>query len=202
MSDAWFTERCVRNEALVSSGELRLEIAKAISRTVDGDEEVMVRESSWRMNSDFLVSRNERERTVQGKFERKCEHTDLTMIQGGDVREVVTGGVHQHASVEGESIVGGAYNANYVGSFMRITAFCDFLAWGLWTELDATRVEASMVALRVYMGYMHNVGVKMQMAGHIFDDWVQRTENFGILVDNQLAAQRLGGVGSGVEAHM
>lgn len=201
-SDDWLRERLVRNEALVSNGELRLEVAKAIERTVMGSETIMVREYATHIGGDWLEVRAESDRSVGGSLERKCDHSDLIMIKGGDIREVVNGGVHQHATVDGEAIVGGGYNGNQVGPFLRLTAFCDFLSWGMWLEADASRVEMAMLGLRAYMAYVHQVGLKSQLAAHFFDDWLQRTENIGVLVDNQGAATRMGGVGSGTETHV
>lgn len=188
-----------RSEALVSDGELRLEVAKAVVRNVGGNEQVLLR-GGMRSHffKDLLVSRGQnRTRVVHGDYHRESGKSDITMLdKGGDYSEVVAGGVHQHSTVEGESIVGGAYNANQVGPFLRLTAFCDFLAWGGWAEGDVVRVELCVLALRVYMGYAHATGQRTYMAGHLFDDWVNRVENFATFVDQQGQSTMLGGVGA------
>ena len=186
-------------EALVSDGELRIEVAMAVVRSVGGDETVLLKgDRNSHFWQDVQMIRGRRTRTVRGDYHRRSVRSDLTMLDGkpGDYFEVVANGADQHATVEAESIVGGAYNANYVGPFMRMTAFSDFMVWGGWAEADVTRVEVCVMAIRAYMGYAHAAGVRVQMAGQLFDDWVKRTETFGSLVDQQGDAIVLGGPGA------
>ena len=190
-----------RSEAMVSDGDLRLEVAKAVVRNVGGDEKVLLRgDRKSHFFKDLQVVRDSRQHTIHGDYERKSDQSELTMLQNnGDYFEVVAGGVHQHATLEAESIVGGAYNMNQVGIYLRMTAFCDFLAWGVWGEADVLRVEMSMYAIRAYMGYAHAVGHRLYMAGTLFDDWINRIENYGTFVDQQGDSTVLGGVGAIVQ---
>lgn len=166
---------------LISDGDIKIEVAKAVQRHVEGDLHVdLSGNSESRFCGDLQQVRRWRKRVVHGSYNRYSDDSDMTMVTRS-YKEVVVGGVHQHASVEGESIIGGAYVANHIGLFMRITAFADFMAWGGWVEADAMRVELSMIGIRSYMGYAHAAVGKQILAGNLFDDWVNRTETFGSL---------------------
>lgn len=190
-----------RSEALVSDGDLRLEVAKAVVHQVGRNEQVLLRNDKRSVFLDsLLISRGSSTHTVHGDYRRISEESDIIMLdKGGSYSEVVAGGVDQHASVEGESMIGGVYTYSQVGPFTRMAAFCDFLAWGGWAEVDATRVELAVTAIRSYMGYVHGVGMRNLACGMLFDDWINRTENFGTFVDNQAEATILGGVGAVVQ---
>ena len=166
---------------LISDGDVKIEVAKAVQRHVDGDLHIDLKGSSESLFcGDLQTVRKWRKRVVHGSYKRHSGKSDMIMVTR-KYKEVVVGGVHQHASVEGESIIGGAYVANHIGLFMRITAFADFMAWGGWAEVDAMRVELCMVGIRSYMGYAHAAIGKQILAGNLFDDWMNRTENFGSL---------------------
>ncbi|MCY4305512.1 MAG: hypothetical protein OXC62_12180 [Aestuariivita sp.] len=185
-----------RREALVSDGELRLEVAKAVVRTVRGDESVLLRGSRRATFYESLqMSSGNRHHVVHGHYTRSSSESDIIMLKGGNYTEIVAGGANQNASVEGEVIAGGAYSANYVGPFFRMAAFCDFLAWGGWGEADATRVELSVMAIRAYMGYAHVTGTKTLMSMMMYDDFVCRQETYGTFVDQTVDSTALGGPG-------
>jgi len=190
-----------REEALVSEGDIRIEVAKAVLTSIGGDAGVELEGDSdsyfW---YDLQVVRKLRSRIVHGNYDRHVGKAETALFKE-TYTERVNGGVFQHASVEAESIVGGAYSANYVGPFLRLTAFSDFMAWGGWAEADATRVELSSLAIRSYMGYTHAAGARVMMAYHLFDDWIQRTENFGSLTENHVEVTTTGGPDAVVENH-
>ncbi len=170
-----------QDSVLISDGDVKIEVAKAIQRHVGGDLHIDLKGSSESLFCrDLQQVRKWRRRIVNGSYTRNSGKTDMTLCNH-TYKEVVVGGVQQHATVEGESIIGGAYIANHIGLFMRITAFADFMAWGGWAEVDAIRVELCLVGIRSYMGYAHAAVGKQILAGNLFDDWVNRTENFGSL---------------------
>lgn len=167
------------SDKLVSSGDIKVEVGKAVQRRINGDLNIDLEGSSHSLYfHDLQEVRSWRDRVVHGSYDRISGHSEMMLVKKS-YKEVVVGGVTQHASVEGESIIGGAYNANHIGLFLRMTAFADFMAWGGWAEADAVRVEMCMLGIRSYMGYAHKTMVKQVVAINLFDDWVNRIEKFG-----------------------
>ena len=169
------------SEVLVSDGDIKVEVGKAVQRRIYGDLHIKLQgDSKSLFFYDLQQVRSMRYRVVHGNYDRRAVRSDMMLIKR-KYKEVVVGGVHQHATVEGESIIGGTYTANHIGLFLRMTAFADSMVWGVWGEADAVRVEMCVFAIRSYMGYAHAAGAKMVVALNLFDDWVARTENFGTL---------------------
>ena len=169
------------SDVLISDGDIKVEVAKAVQRRVHGDHYIKLNgDSTSFFFYDLQKVRDWRYRVVHGDYKRISVKSDMLLVKR-KYKEVVVGGVQQHASVEGESIIGGTYTCNQIGLFLRMTAFADFMAWGIWAEVDAVRVEMCMVGIRSYMGYAHAAIVKQVVALHLFDDWVARTEHYGTL---------------------
>lgn len=191
-----------RSEALVSDGELLVEVTKAVVHSVGQNETVRLHgDKRSHFLNNLQVSRNSRTQVVHGNYTRESWKSDITKLLGS-YSEMVKGGVHQHASVEGESIVAGAYTYNQVGPCLRMIAFCDFMSWGVWGEVDVSRVELCQVAIRAYMGYGHVLSFRALMAHNLFDDWINRIENFGTFVDQQSSTVVLGGPGAVTHSEM
>lgn len=187
-------------QVMITDGDIKVAVAKAVARHVDGDADIALEESHSTFWRDVQMVRAGRTRTVHGHYHRHAGKAEMFLVQkGGEYVERVAGGVYQHAQVEAESIVGGAYSANFVGGYMRIAAFADFMAWGGWAEADAVRMELSSVAIRSYMGYAHAVGARYVFAIHLIDDWIQRNEAFATLVDSYSEAITTGGPGAYTE---
>ena len=188
--------RILREEALVTDGELRVEVARVLQRSVTGDEDVKLYEKKISTRGAWSMTRASRSQTVEADYRQRTARTEILMFDGS-YTETVEGGVYQNASVEAEHIVGGAYTGNWFGPILRTVAFCDFLAWGGWADADATRIEIAGLSIRAYMGYAHAAALRVIKAGALIDDWQARTETFGTFVDNQTDAILLGGGPSG-----
>lgn len=204
----WMIESGQYNEeVLITDGPLRTEVAKAFVSFIGGDSIIDLEEDSSQTYAHNLqILRSSRDRTVHGDYHRHAgpdsfmitagEYSGASLVSGagkGSYHEVVGGGVHQHALVEAESIVGGSYSGNFVGPFLRLTAFADFMSWGGWVEVDAARVDTAHMSIRAYMGYGHIAQSRAMYAHHIFDHWKTRVEQMGSLTDNHSQAVVTGG---------
>lgn len=192
------TERILRENALITDGELRIEVARVLERSVSGDETVLLRSRTARFHGGLQIARQSRATEVHGDY---IEHTGSSNIiaMGDSMSETVNGGIFQQASVEAEHIMGGAYTGTWLGPILRTVAWSDYLAWGGWADTDATRVEMAGLAIRSYMGYAHTANTRVIKATSLIDDWILRTETFGTFIDNQLDAVVLGGPGGAKE---
>ncbi len=198
-SGAAAVKRRFRAEALVSDGDLRIEAAKQVVRSVVGDEEVLLRERSLHARGDFSYLRGSRTVEVFGDYERHTEDGELYPISGAPIRETVRGGVEVTAGLETEAIMGGGYVGTMVGPFLRMAAWVDFLCWGGWGEVDLARVEIAGVMIRAMTVYNHACGARILLAAGLVDDFGVRNEAFGVFTDNQAAVIHAGGPGAGVE---
>lgn len=185
-----------RKEGLVCDVDLRIDVAKNMSRTIFGDEEVHLDQRELRSRGDYVLQRKSRQRRVSGRYERTVSQTE-TVLAGSSVTERVDGGVKLLATVESEATIGGAYVNTIAGVSVRVCAWTDFLAWGGWLEADLVRVEIAAASIRAHMIYAHAAAVRVTVAKKLVDDWVLRTETFGTLVDNTSMKMQLGGPGSG-----
>ncbi len=192
--------RILREEALVTSGELRIEVARIMQRSIIGDEDVLLHDEYARYRCPYQMTRKRRETVVNGSYHRHSSKTDMFRLTGS-LTETVKGNIMQTAQMEAEHIVGGVYAGTWIGPFVRMVAYSDFLAWGGWMSVDASRVELIGLAIRSYMGVVQNMGMRIVKATTLIDDWQLRTENYGTFVDNQVDSIMLGGPGAGTQLH-
>ena len=185
-----------RNEALISRADLRVDVAKDVSQLIEDDENIRLTSHDMHIRGNYVMKREGRDRQVTGNYERHVEESETFMIEEA-VTEVVNGGVNLQATMESESIVGGAYLNTIAGAYLRIAAWSDFLVWGGWLEADVARIEIAGLAIRSYMYYTHAAGVRVSAVGRLVDDFVMRSENFGILSDSGSQTVHLGSPGSG-----
>lgn len=188
-----------RNEVLVSEGDLRLESAREVVRSVAGDEEVLLQEKSLHARGDFSYVRGSRSVEVFGDYNRDTHEAELYPLTLASVRETVRGNVEYTAELEGESIMGGAYSGMVLGPYLRMAAWADFMAWGGWIEVDISRVEIAGVMIRAMALYNHAVGIRIVNTTNLVDDWQVRNETFSTLVDRMTSVTHVGGPGAGTE---
>ena len=176
MSSQTLTEdevrRIFRDEAIVAEADLRVDVARAISRLVVRDQETTVDEKKLRARGNLQTSRGSRDRVVLGNYERKVGGDEIVK-PGAVVEEYVNGGADLKAQVESESIVGGVYVNTIAGVYLRMAAWVDYLVWGGWGEADVSRVEIAGLMIRSYMAYAHATGIRgdrLQPAGGRFHD--------------------------------
>ena len=192
--------RILREEAIVTDGDLRLEVAKVFERAVTGDDEVLLGKRYSYFRGPLHIKRKNRTMQVHGSYHQDTGRAEVFSFKD-TLKETVEGGVFQQASVEAEHIIGGTYTGMWLGPMVRIAAWADYLAWGGWADTDASRIEIVALSIRAYMGYAHLAAMRVIKATMFVDDWQMRTENFGTFIDNQLDAVKLGGPGSGMENH-
>ena len=190
-------ERLHHADGLVSNAALRVDVAATLSRLVGGDESVAVKSQSVHARGDCEFARGRRSRRVDGTYERSVDKADLYRIESV-IEERVDGAVDVHTKVESEIILGGAYINTIAGTYLRVTAWTDFLAWGGWVEADLARVEIAGLMIRSHMTYGHVAGARIVCASSIVDDFTTRTESFGVLNDNALTRLDLGSPGGGI----
>ena len=185
-----------RSEALVSDVDLRVDVAEKYSRYVAGNEDSSLEVSVQGTKGNRTVLRGSRDRTV-GEYEHVTDGEEIHNI-ADSVVETVHGGVRLEAAVSAESIVGGAYVNTIAGPYLRLAAWVDFLVWGGWAEADVIRAELSYMMIRSHVGYAHAAGVRVTMASRLVDDFVNRTENFGIMSQSGNTYQDVGMPGGGI----
>ena len=188
-------KRILREEAMVTDGELRLEVAHTFERSVYGDEDVLLNSSFFKSRSSYQITRDSRTTTVNSSYERETDKADMFRLKGS-LTEVVHGAIMHKAELEAEHIVGMVYSGTWAGPYMRIAAYTDFLSWGGWADVDVTRIQIAGLAITAYMGYAQVIGLRLINNTSLIDDWQLRTENYGIFIDNQSEAVLLGGPGS------
>ena len=131
----------------------------------------------------------------------RIEEAYTNMI-GAAVDEHVQGGVDYRMQRDHDIIMGGAYVNTIAGPFVRLCAFADFLCWGGWLELDVLRLEIAGIMIHAYMFYAHATGARITAACSMVDDFMIRTETFGVFLDGQSTAIHLGGPGASMEMAM
>ncbi len=186
-----------RREGLVSDLDLRVDVAKDLSRTITGDEDIHLNRRELRSRGDYSLQRRSRLRRVKGRYERSVTHSENIMALAS-INERVDGGVGMLASMESEAIIGGAYVNTIAGVSLKVCAWSDFMAWGGWLEADLVRVEIAAASIRAHMVYAHAALARVTLARKLVDDWVLRTESFACLVDNTAMRMQLSSPGSGV----
>lgn len=188
-----------RRESLISTVDLRVDVADRYSRLVAGDENIELDVDELVADAPVSVSRGARSRRV-GKYRRRTGHEEIVMI-GKRYDETVHGGVHQRAKLAAENIVGGAYANTIAGPYLRLAGWADYLVWGGWAEADVVRAELSLLMLRSHFAYAHAIGARSTMASRLIDDFQVRTENFGTLSESGLSYSDAGSPGGGITNH-
>ena len=189
--------RIFRDEAIVAEADLRVDVARAISRLVIRDDETTLDEKTLRTRGNFQVARGGRDRVVVGNYDRHVGGDEVVKV-GAVVEEYVNGGVDFKAALEAESIVGGAYVNTIAGVYLRMAGWVDYLVWGGWAEADVTRVEISGLMLRSYMAYAHATGIRATICSRLVDDFMTRTETFGTLTETYSSKIYVGAPPGGV----
>ena len=190
-------ERLFRREVLVSDADLRIDLAERMDRFVAGDDSTELERARVHVRGDSDEVCGERERHVTGKFERSVDRMDVFDV-GEHYEERFEGGVDLHASVESQSIVGGAYTGVVAAPCLRISGWVDYLGWGAWSEADAARVEIAGVMVRSQLAHCHMAGARVVLATSLIDDFATRIENFSAGADTYGTAIHIGAPGSGV----
>ena len=194
-SDDTFS-RLFRREAIVSDVDLRIDVAETIVHSAAGEEEVTLEERDTHVRGAYVLSRGARDRTVGGDYTRDVAGGE-TFTVGSVVEEHVAGGAHVTMQVESEAILAGAYVNTVAGVAVRMAAYVDFLAWGGWAEVDVTRTHVAGVSIVSYMACAHAAGARTVLASSLVDDFVLRTETFGVLTDTRVQTNHVGCPGSG-----
>ena len=189
--------RLYRREGIISNVDLRVDVANQIACMILEDEEVVLNSKTTHMRGDLLVKRGSRDREVTGRYASRVKHQDLRLV-GNTIIERAEGGVELRASLESETIMGGAYVNTITGAYLRLCAWADFLAWGGWMEAAAVRVELAAVMIRSNMFYAHACGARVTRATVLVDDFQNRVESFGVFDDRKLTEISVGSPGSGV----
>lgn len=193
--------RIFREEAVVAKADLRVDVARAISRLVVRDDETTLDEKTVRTRGNYQVSRGSRDRVVVGNYERTVGGDEL--VTGRSVttiiEEYVNGGADLKAQVESEAIIGGAYVNTVAGVYLRMAAWVDYLIWGGWAEADVARTEIAGLMIRSYMAYSHAVGIRLTACSRLVDDFMNRVETFGSLNETYASKIHLGNPAGGVK---
>lgn len=188
--------RVFRSEVVILEADLRRDVSDALMHTTMGEEDIHLENREVFLHAgQYSIVRGSRFRQV-GSYERVIDNKDIAAV-GEKVEEYVNGPVEVRMQVESESIVGGAYLNVIGGVYTRLAAWSDFMAWGGWLEGDLSRVEISGTAIRSYCLYAHTAGARIARASSFCDDFVLRTENFGMLVDNTATESNVGMPGAG-----
>ncbi len=185
-----------RGEAAVSVNEQRIDVANTVIWQIAEDEEVELEEKRLHARGQMGFMFGDREVTVDGDYVRHTKEAETFALTGGAVEETVHGGVEQNMQVEAEVIMGGAYAGTFVGGFLRICAWADFLCWGGWLEVDTVRAEIASVMIRSMMFYGHTAGARILLAYNLMDDFTLRREDIGVFCDAQGTAIHLGAPGA------
>ncbi len=190
--------RIFREEAIVAEADLRVDVARAISRLVVRDAETTVNEKTLRARGNYQMSRGSRDRVVAGNYERKVAGDEIVK-PGMVVEEYVNGGADLKAQVESEAIIGGAYVNTIGGIYLRMAAWVDYLVWGGWAEADVTRVEIAGLMIRSYMAYTHAIGARATLCSRLIDDFMTRVETIGTLTETYASKIHVGSPAGGVK---
>ena len=182
--------------------DLRLEVADRIELYVQEDEDIELTEKLVHAWDDLSFVCGSRTRTVAGNYARITDATDIFLLDHDSFNEEVKNGASVHATLESEVIMGGGYLGTFLGPFLKICAWSDFLAWGGWAEADATRVETGNVMIRSLWNMAHVAGVRCLAAYNYMDDFVMRVENIGTMMDTQVNITHTGTPGSGLTSDM
>ena len=188
-------DKLFRREGIVSDADLRIDLAKSVSRIILDDETVDIDTKSTHVRGSLAVSRGELDQQVVGNY-LSTMHSDTRMVTG-TVKETVNGGIDVRAQLESETLMAGAYVNTLTGPYLRLCAWADFLAWGGWVEADLIRCEIAGAMIRAYWIYVHAVGARLLRAMILIDDFEKRIETFGVLVDMDLVEMNAVSPGGG-----
>lgn len=188
-------DKLFRREGIVSDVDVRVDLAKTVSRVILDDETVDLDSRSTHVRGSLAVSRGELDQRVAGNYSSTL-NADTRMIPG-TVKEVVNGGVEVRAQLESETLMAGAYVNTLTGPHLRLCGWADYLAWGGWVEADLVRCEIAGAMIRAYWLYAHAVGARLLRAMILVDDFEKRIETFGVLVDMDLVHMDIRSPGGG-----
>lgn len=192
------TSRLFRNEGLVSDADLRVDVARYVTRLIIDDAVVDLDEASVHARGNLRMSRLSRAREVAGNYVSRLEGEHTNMI-GMHVEEQVQGGVDYRMQRDCDVIMGGAYVNTVAGPYARLCAWADYMIWGAWLEVDTIRIELAVTMIRAYMFYCHATLIRMAAASNYVDDFLLRNENFGMFMDSESSVIHLGGPGGSME---
>ena len=190
--------RLFRNEGLVSNADLRVDVARYVSRLVVDDAVVDLDEASLHSRGSLRISRLSRAREVAGNYVSRlaAEHTNMV---GQHVEERVHGGVDYRMQRDADVIMGGAYVNTIAGPWARLCGWADYMIWGGWLEVDTIRIELANAMIRAYMFYCHAVAVRVAAASNYVDDFLMRNENFAMFMESNTSVIPLCSPGGGQE---
>ena len=189
--------RLLRNESFVTDLDQRYDTASSYERVVLGEDRMELGELKTRIRGKVTQQYGERCRTVR-RFNRVTDNQE-TVLVGNSLTETVHGQAKVTVEYSAESIVGGAYVNTISPAYLRIAGWIDCMAWGGWIEADATRWEFAPVMIRTHVGYAHTAIVRSIVASRMVDDYVNRSEYYGVLNNTGVQAISNGGPGSGIE---
>ena len=189
-------DKLFRREAIVSDVDLRVDLAKTVSKVILDDETIDLDTQETHVRGSLAVARGELDHEVTGNYLSTMHATETRMVTG-KLKETVNGGVDLRAQLESETLMAGAYVNTLNGPYLRLCAWADFLAWGGWVEADLVRCEIAGAMIRAYWIYAHAVGARLLRAMILIDDFEKRLETFGVLVDMDLVDMKLASPGSG-----
>ena len=184
-----------RREGIVSDADLRVDLAKTVSRIILDDESVDLDTKSTHVRGSLAIARGELDTQVVGNYSSTV-NSDMRMLTG-KVKETVNGGIDLLAQLESETMMAGAYVNTLTGPYLRLCAWADYLSWGGWVEADLVRCEIAGAMIRAYWIYAHVVGARLLRAMILVDDFEKRIETFGVLVDMDLVDMKISSPGSG-----
>lgn len=190
-----YMDKLFRREGIVSDADMRVDLAKTVSRLVLDDETVDLETKSTHVRGALSAARGEVDHAVVGNYSSTL-NSDMRMVTG-KVKDTVNGGIDLRAQLESETLMAGAYVNTLTGPYLRLCAWADFLAWGGWAEADLVRCEIAGAMIRAYWIYVHAVGARLFRAMILVDDFEKRIETFGVLVDMDLVSMDVGSPGSG-----
>lgn len=190
--------RLFRNEGLVSDADLRVDVARYVSRMIVDDAVADLDEACLHARGSLRMSRLSRARQVGGNYVSRLEGEHSNMV-GQHVEERVHGGVDYRMQRDCDVILGGAYVNTIAGPYARLCAWADYMIWGGWLEVDTIRIEIADVMIRAFMFYCHAVLLRVALASNYVDDFLLRNENFGILFESHSSVIHLGGPGGSME---
>ena len=189
--------RLFRGESFVTEVAERRDQAESYQQIVLGPEAIAVEEVETQVEGNLTERHGARDRTAR-RYERSTGEEEFTLV-GERVEERVEGRTILTAAYTAEAMVAGAYVNVITGAYLRSAGWVDAMAWGGWIEADAIRMEMALLMVRSHVGYAHASGARIVAASRLVDDFVARTENFGVFLDNGTNELSIGGPGSGID---
>ena len=190
-------EKLFRTESFVTEVAERCETADSYEHVVFGPESVRVNEMQIEVEGNLAERHGERDREA-GDHEHSTDKDEIELI-AEEVEEEVHGRTIHTAAYSAEGMVAGAYVNVVTGAYLRAAGWVDLMAWGGWIEADTVRMDLALLMVRSHVGYAHASSIRAVAASRLVDDFVLRTENFGLMFDSGLNQTSVGGPGSGID---